>query len=66
MFRVVAWMLLALFLLIVGAWPAAAAPVSLAFTGAGVVLGVIPGPVALLAVLVAWLRHRPTPAPAGA
>ncbi|MET8080036.1 hypothetical protein [Streptomyces sp. NPDC005303] len=66
MFRVIAWSLLAIFLLVVGAWPAAAAPIGLAFAGAGVVLGAIPGPVLLLIAAVAWLRHRPVPHPAGA
>ncbi|NUS09591.1 MAG: hypothetical protein HOV97_44330 [Nonomuraea sp.] len=63
MFRVVAWTFLALFLLLVGAWPAAAAPVSLAFAGAGVIASKIPGVVLLGAGVVAWRRHRPTPAP---
>jgi hypothetical protein len=64
MFRFVAWSLLALFLLIVGAWPAAATPVSLAFTGAGVIAAKIPGVVLIGAAAFAWLRHRTTPAPA--
>ena len=63
MFRIVAWTFLALFLLVVGAWPAAAAPVSLAFAGAGVVASKIPGVVLLGIAAIAWLRHRPTPAP---
>ncbi|MER6492671.1 hypothetical protein [Streptomyces griseorubiginosus] len=63
MFRVVAWIVLALFLLVVGAWPAAAAPVALAFAGAGVVASKIPGMVLLGIAAIAWLRHRPTPAP---
>lgn len=64
MFRVAAWTFLALFLLIVGAWPPAAAPVSLAFAGAGVIASKIPGVVLLGAAAIAWLRHRPaTPAP---
>ncbi len=64
MFRVVAWTFLALFLLIVGAWPAAAAPVSLAFAGAGVIASKIPGVVLLGAGVVAWRRYHPaTPAP---
>ncbi|MFF0736861.1 hypothetical protein ACFYVK_35270 [Streptomyces chartreusis] len=61
MLRVIAWALLVLYLLLVGLFPAAAAPVSLAFTGLGAVVAAIPGPVLLLAAVVAWLKHRPTP-----
>lgn len=61
MFRVIAWSLLALFLLIVGVWPAAAAPIGLAFTGAAVIVGAIPGPVLLLVAFIAWLKHQPAP-----
>lgn len=63
MFRIVLWALLALYLLIAGVWPSAAAPVELAFTGLGAVIAAIPGPVLLLAAVVAWLKHRPTPHP---
>lgn len=60
MFRVIAWAVLALYLLIVGVWPEAAAPVSIAFTGLGVVLAAIPLPAVLAIVaVIAWeLRHR--------
>jgi hypothetical protein len=61
MFRSVRWLLLALFLVLVGLWPAAAAPIDLAATGAAVILGAIPGPVLLLAAGVAWLKHKPAP-----
>lgn len=61
MFRIILWALLALYLLIVGVWPAAIAPVSLTFTGLSFVIAAIPGPVLLLAAAVAWLKHRPTP-----
>jgi len=61
MFRVIAWTSLALFLLVVGAWPAAAAPVGLAFAGAGVIASKIPGVVLLGLGAAAWLKHRPTP-----
>ena len=64
MLRFILWALLALYLLIVGVWPAAAAPVALAFDGLGAVIAVIPGPVLLLAAVVAWLKHRPAPAKA--
>ncbi|MFD6497870.1 hypothetical protein [Streptomyces sp. NPDC060188] len=60
MFRIIASALLALYLLIVGLWPAAVAPVGLAFNGLGVVLAAIPGPVFLLAAVVVWFRHRNT------
>lgn len=61
MFRVIAWALLALYLLTVGVFPAAAAPVALAFDGLGAVIAAIPGPVLLLAAVIAWLKHRPAP-----
>jgi len=53
-------LLLAAFLIVVGLWPAAAAPVTLAATGAAVILTAIPGPVWLLTAAIAWLKHRPT------
>ncbi|WP_369167808.1 hypothetical protein AB5J49_08035 [Streptomyces sp. R28] len=61
MLRVIAWALLALYLLVCGLWPSAAAPVELTFTGLGAVIAAIPGPVLLLAAVVAWLKHRPAP-----
>lgn len=64
MIRKLRWPLLALFLMIVGAWPAAAAPIALAAAGLGVVIAVIPGPALLAIVGIAWLRHRPAPATA--
>jgi hypothetical protein len=64
MFRVIRWPLLALFLIVVGLWPAAAAPIGLAASGVDVIIGSIPGPVLLLAAAIAWLKHRPTPATA--
>jgi hypothetical protein len=60
MIRIIAWPLLAAYLLVVGLWPAAAAPVALAFTGLGVVLAAIPGPALLLAAVITWFRHRGT------
>ncbi len=62
MFRLILWSLLAVFLVAVGLWPAAAAPIGLAATGVAVIVGAIPGPVLLLAAVVAWLKHRPAPA----
>jgi hypothetical protein len=61
MFRFIAWAVLALYLLIVGLWPSAAAPVGLAFEGLGAVAASIPGPALLLLAGIAWLRHKPTP-----
>lgn len=64
MFRstTVRWVILAAFLVVVGLWPAAAAPVTLAAAGAGAVLAAIPGPVLLAVAVIAWLKHRPAPA----
>lgn len=63
MLRIILWTLAAAFLLLVGAWPAAAAPVGLALGGLAVIVGLIPGPVLLLAAIVAVLRHRPASTP---
>jgi len=64
--RITRWLLLVAFLIVVGLWPAAVAPVTLALAGADLVLAAIPGPVLLLSVGVIWLwtRNRPTPATA--
>lgn len=59
MSRYVRWLLLAGFLIVVGLWPAAAAPIDWAATGANVVLAAIPAPVLLLMAGIAWLKHRP-------
>ncbi|MEV5236461.1 hypothetical protein [Streptomyces pseudogriseolus] len=61
MIRIVLWVLAALYLLLVGLWPAALAPVALAFVGAGTVLAVIPGPVWLAVAAIAWLKRKPAP-----
>ena len=58
MFRIIAWSLLGLFLIVVGAWPAAAAPVGLAAAGATAVVAAIPGPVLVLLAAIAYLKHR--------
>ena len=60
------WILLAAFLITVGLWPAAIAPVTLAAAGSAAVLGAIPGPVFLLAGAIAWLKYRPTATPPAA
>ncbi|MFB7736200.1 hypothetical protein ACFC08_17805 [Streptomyces sp. NPDC056112] len=58
MLRKLRWLFLALFLVLVGIWPAVAAPVTLAATGAGVILAAIPVPVLALAAFATWLHHR--------
>jgi hypothetical protein len=62
MLRIIAWAALALYLLIVGLIPAAAAPVPVIAAGAGVIAAAIPGPAWLAAAGIAWLRHKPAPA----
>jgi hypothetical protein len=62
MFRIIAWAFLALYLITVGLFPVALAPVSLAFAGLGAAIAAIPGQVLALAAVVAWLKHRPAPA----
>jgi len=60
------WLLAGIYLLIVGLWPAAAAPAELAATGAFTVLA--QPAVLLLAAVVAAIasaRHRPAPAHTG-
>jgi len=64
MFRIVLWVLAALYLLTVGLWPAAITPVTLTLAGLGAVIATIPPSVLVLAAVVAWLKHRPTPAKA--
>jgi len=59
MFRIVAWSLLAAFLIAVGLWPAAAAPVALAFGGLAVIVGKIPGVVLIGLAAIAYLRYKP-------
>jgi hypothetical protein len=61
MFRIIRWPLLALALIVIGLWPAAAAPIALAGAGLGVVIAAIPGPVLALAAVIAWLKQQPTP-----
>ncbi|MFI1166539.1 hypothetical protein ACH4UM_23785 [Streptomyces sp. NPDC020801] len=68
MFRrpAVRWLLLAAVLIVIGLWPAAVAPIAWASAGAAHVLAAIPGPVLLLTAVIAYLRHRPSPAPKAA
>lgn len=62
--RYILYSLLAAYLLVVGLWPAAAAPVSLAFAGLNVVLSLISGPGLVLLAVAGWLRFRNTSRPA--
>lgn len=61
MFRhpVARWLLLAAYLLVVGVWSSAAAPVALVAAGLAVIVSAVPGPVLVLAAVAAYLRHRP-------
>jgi hypothetical protein len=62
--RILRCLLLAVVLIVIGIWPAAAAPISLAATGAAVIIAAIPAPVFLAVAVIAWLKHRPTSATA--
>jgi hypothetical protein len=63
--HLILWLLLAAFLMLVGVWPAAAAPIGLTAAGAAVVLAAIPGPVLALAAIAVYLKYRaPRPATA--
>lgn len=56
------WSLVAAVLLVIGLWPAAVAPIAIAFAGAATVIAAIPGQLLLLAAGIAYLRYRPAPA----
>lgn len=60
--RIARWLLLVAFLIVVGLWPAALAPVDLAAAGAAAILAAIPGPVLLALAAIGWLKHKPAPA----
>ena len=62
MIRKFRWPLLALALVVIGVWPAAATPIALAAAGAATVVAVIPGPALFLLGVIAWLKHRPASA----
>ena len=59
MIRKLRWPLLALALVVIGVWPAAATPIALACAGATTVIGLISGPVLLAAGFIAWLVYQP-------
>jgi hypothetical protein len=61
MIRKLRWPLLAVTLVVIGVWPAAATPIALAGAGLATVIGMIPGPALLAAGVIAWLKHRPAP-----
>ncbi|MFF8589985.1 hypothetical protein ACF061_00855 [Streptomyces sp. NPDC015220] len=62
MIRIILLTLLALYLITVGLWPPAAAPITLLLAGLAVIAGLVPGPVWLIAAGIAWRKHQPAPA----
>lgn len=58
--RIILIALLVLYLIVVGLFPAAAAPVAAALAGAAFLIGLIPGPVWAVAAGAAWWRHHRT------
>jgi hypothetical protein len=62
MLRIILIVLLGLYLIVVGLWPAAAAPVSLLLAGLAAIVSLVPGPVWLLGAGVALVKNQPTPA----
>jgi len=64
--RILRWLLLAAFLIVVGMWPTALAPVTLALAGAAAILATVPASVWLAVGVIAWLKHKPSPAKATA
>lgn len=64
MLRIVLWALAALYLLVVGLWPAALAPLALTLSGATAVIAAVPASVWVALGVIAWLKRKPTPAPA--
>jgi hypothetical protein len=62
MFRIVLFAVSALYVIAVGIWPPAVAPLALAFAGLAVIGGLVPGYVWALAAGAAWLKYRPASA----
>jgi hypothetical protein len=60
--RVLLWSLLVAYLIVIGLWASAAAPVVLVLAGLATVLAAVPGPVWAFAAGIAWLVRRPAPA----
>ncbi|MFF9624258.1 hypothetical protein [Streptomyces griseosporeus] len=63
MLRVILIAAFCLYLIAVGLWPPAAAPITAALAGAAVIVGLIPGPVWLGLGVIAWRKTQPAPAP---
>ena len=63
MLRIIAIALLVAYLITVGLWHGAAAPVSLAFAGLAWLLGLVPAYIWVLAAAAIWLKFRSAPAP---
>lgn len=61
--RTIRWSLLIAFLVVVGMWPAATAPVELACAGVAAIVAAVPGPLLLAVMVVGWLKFRPVPVP---
>ncbi|MFF2168144.1 hypothetical protein ACFVWP_46940 [Streptomyces sp. NPDC058175] len=59
--RTIRWTLLIGFLVVVGMWPAATAPVELACAGVSAIVAAVPGPLLLAVMVVGWLKYRPAP-----
>ncbi|NYV73144.1 hypothetical protein [Streptomyces sp. UH6] len=60
--RHIAWLLTAVYLLVVGIWPAAITPVALVGAGIAVAVSALPAPALIAAGIAAWLKWRPAPA----
>jgi len=58
MLRIIAIAFLGMYLIAIGLWPPAAAPIAAALTGAAVLVGLVPGPVWLGLGAIAWHRNR--------
>ena len=62
MLRILLLVALTLYLIAIGLWPPAAAPIGAAVTGLAVIVGLIPGQAWLGLGVIAWHRNRPAPA----
>ena len=63
MLRTILLAIAGLYLIAVGLWPTAAAPVHLLFAGLAVLVGLVPGAVWALVAVVVWLVLKDRPAP---
>ncbi|MFG2352606.1 hypothetical protein [Streptomyces sp. NPDC048521] len=64
--RVIAIALLGVYLIAIGLWPPAAAPIAAALAGAAVIAGLIPGPIWLGLGYLALRKAQPAPVVVGA